>query len=65
MKDIDIPLTIGKVAHRQLLAHGLIDLGKVAEKTEQELLAIHGVGPKAIRLLKAALKDRDIPAGML
>ncbi|MFC7647974.1 DNA-binding protein [Streptosporangium lutulentum] len=35
-------------------------LAQVASATEQELLRLHGMGPKAIRLLRAALAERDL-----
>jgi predicted flap endonuclease-1-like 5' DNA nuclease len=53
---------IGKVARRGLEAHGITTLAEVARKSEKELLAIHGVGPKALRILKEALaaEGRDL-----
>ena len=50
----DLP-EIGQVARRELAAHGITTLEEVARRTEQELLAIHGVGPKAVRILREAL----------
>ncbi len=50
----DLP-SIGKVARRELGVNGITTLAQVAKKSEQELLAIHGVGPKAVRILKEAL----------
>ena len=38
-----------------LTATGLTDLRRVAEVTEKELLALHGVGPKTIVTLRPAL----------
>lgn len=48
------PLTprIGKVASRELALHGITTNADVAARTDAELLAIHGVGPKAVRLLR-------------
>lgn len=51
----DLPDAIGRTAARELSAHGFTSLAAVAARTEKELLAIHGVGPKAIRILGAAL----------
>lgn len=65
MKEVELPYTIGKVARRELIAHGYTSLNQLAAVPEKELLAIHGVGPKAIRLLKAAFKSHDIDAVML
>jgi predicted flap endonuclease-1-like 5' DNA nuclease len=50
----DLP-NIGKVARRELGVHGITTLAQVARKSEKELLAIHGVGPKAVQILKEAL----------
>jgi DNA-directed RNA polymerase alpha subunit len=46
---------IGNVARRELGVNGIVTLEQVGQKTEKELLAIHGVGPKAVRILKEAL----------
>lgn len=54
MSDSPLP-DIGKVARRALAANGMTTLDQVALKTEAELLAIHGVGPKAVRILAEAL----------
>jgi hypothetical protein len=47
-------------ARRALEAAGLGSLGRLAEVTEKEVLALHGMGPKAMYTLKAALKDRGM-----
>lgn len=65
MAEIELPYTIGKVAKRELIANGYTTLDQLASVTEKEILAIHGVGPKAIRLLKVALKEQGIDAVML
>ncbi len=51
----DLPNEIGKTAARELSLNGITSLEKVARHSREELLAIHGVGPKAIRLLEGAL----------
>jgi predicted flap endonuclease-1-like 5' DNA nuclease len=51
----DLPNEIGKTAARELSAHGITSLQQVAEHSAKELLAIHGVGPKAISILAGAL----------
>lgn len=53
----DLPDAIGKTAARELSNHGITSLEQVAEHSEEELLAIHGVGPKAIRILGGALAE--------
>ncbi len=51
----DLPKAIGGPATRALVGVGITTLAQVAERTEAELKALHGVGPKAIRVLKEAL----------
>lgn len=57
---IDDALTsrIGKVATRELALNGITRYGDLVSHTEAELLAIHGVGPKAIRILGEELARR-------
>lgn len=56
----DLPDELGRTAPRELQSAGIDSLVKVSRYTEQELLAIHGVGPKAIRILAAALAEKDL-----
>jgi len=51
-----LPRTIGKPAIRALLLAGISTLSQASEHTEAELLDLHGVGPRAIRILRAALQ---------
>jgi predicted flap endonuclease-1-like 5' DNA nuclease len=39
---------------------GITTLEQVADHTEAELLALHGVGPKGIRLLRQALTEAGL-----
>ncbi|MGK4008919.1 DNA-binding protein [Sorangium sp. So ce1036] len=50
-----LPKGIGKPATRALATIGISRLEQVTRFSEAQLLALHGVGPKAIRILKAAL----------
>ena len=45
---------IGRPATSALTAIGITKVSQLAGRTEKELLALHGVGPKAIRLLREA-----------
>jgi predicted flap endonuclease-1-like 5' DNA nuclease len=47
--------SIGAPATRALEAQGVRTLDDVARWTREDLLALHGVGPKAVRLLEQAL----------
>lgn len=54
----ELPAAMGKVARRELALNGLTRLDQFDGASEKELLAIHGVGPKAIRILRENL-ERD------
>lgn len=56
----DFPIGMGKVAPRQLIASGIKDIKATINYTEKELLAIHGVGPKAMRILKEELAKNGL-----
>jgi len=51
----NLPDEIGKTAARELSLNGITSLQQVATYSKKELLAIHGVGPKAIAILNEAL----------
>jgi len=48
--------SIGAPATRALMAEGITTLESVAGRPAQRLLALHGVGPRAIRILGEALE---------
>lgn len=56
----ELPNEIGKTAARELAQNGITTLDQVAGRARKELLAIHGVGPKAIRILGEALAARGL-----
>ena len=49
---------IGKVATRELAFNGITRYEQLADRSERELLNIHGVGPKAVRILAEELASR-------
>lgn len=51
-----LPHAIGKVARRELSAHGYTRLEHLDGASAKKLLAIHGIGPKAIRILAEHLQ---------
>ena len=51
-----IPAGIGKPALRALTAAGYTRLDQLAKVKEDDLLKLHGVGPKAMRVLRDALQ---------
>ena len=50
-----LPRAIGMPATQALIRAGNTNLAQVAGLTDAELLAMHGVGPRAVRLLREAL----------
>ncbi len=54
-----LPKGIGKPATRALASVGVISLDQVTRFTEGQLLALHGVGPKAVGILKDALRAQS------
>ncbi len=56
----DLPDEIGKTAARELALNGISSLQRVADHSKKELLALHGVGPKAIAILGEALGARGL-----
>jgi predicted flap endonuclease-1-like 5' DNA nuclease len=54
MPDDDLP-KIGAPATRALASIGVTRLADVADQSESELLRLHGLGPRALRILKEAL----------
>ena len=55
----DLP-PIGRPANSALLAAGITTLAQVATYRRSDLLALHGVGPKAVGILAAALAERGL-----
>lgn len=51
----DLPGGIGKPATRALVLAGVTSLAQLTRFTEAEVSGLHGVGPKAIRILRDAL----------
>jgi hypothetical protein len=59
----DLPPGIGAPATRALTAAGYTSLEQLAGVSERQLGALHGVGPKALRILREALQDRGLSFG--
>ena len=66
MKDVvdptgpsDLP-NIGRPAISALAQIGVRNLEQLAAYTEAELLALHGVGPKAIRILRSVMQESGV-----
>lgn len=55
----DLP-KIGKPTNRALHMAGFYRLEQFTEVTESDILKIHGVGPKVVRILNDALKEKGL-----
>ncbi|MFW6075395.1 MAG: hypothetical protein ACOC9Y_07355, partial [Chloroflexota bacterium] len=55
-----LPRGIGNPATRALAVEGITTLEQVSRNREADLLALHGVGPKAIRVLREALAEKGL-----
>jgi hypothetical protein len=58
-----LPASIGAPATRALTAAGYTELGQLAGVPAAELGKLHGVGPKALRLLDEALRRHGMSLG--
>lgn len=47
-------------ARRALAAAGIKSLAQLAKKTEAEVAPLHGMGPNALKLLRAKLKAKRL-----
>lgn len=57
-EETELPASMGKVARRELALQGLTRLEQFDGMSESALLAGHGVGPKALRILLHHLESR-------
>jgi len=55
----DLP-PIGRPANSALLTAGVTTLAQVATYRRDDLLAMHGIGPKAVGILATALAERGL-----
>lgn len=60
LRESDLPQNIGRAATSALNCAGIATLPELAEHTEAEVAALHGVGPKAVRLLTEALAEKKL-----
>lgn len=55
----DLPKTSGP-AQSALDEAGITSLEQLAQHSAKEILKLHGMGPKAMRILRAALDERGL-----
>jgi DNA-directed RNA polymerase alpha subunit len=53
-------IKIGQPAHRALLNVGITTLEQLTPYREEELLQLHGFGPKALGILKHVLAEQGL-----
>ena len=53
-------LKIGEPAQSALRHAGILSVQQLSEITKSELLALHGVGPKAVRILEDVLNKAGL-----
>jgi predicted flap endonuclease-1-like 5' DNA nuclease len=58
-EDDDLP-RIGAPATRALAGIGVTRLSQLIQHTQDELLALHGFGPRALRIIQDALSSRGL-----
>ena len=56
----EFPSGIGKVANRELALNGYTRYDQLTKVSVKELLQIHGIGPKSIRILGEELAARGL-----
>jgi hypothetical protein len=61
--DAGLPRSIGAPATRALTAAGYTELSQLANVPATELGQLHGVGPRALRLLREALQEQGMSLG--
>ncbi len=59
-REPDFPAGIGRPATRALTVAGYTRLEQLTTVTEKELLKLHGMGPKALGILRSALETRGL-----
>ena len=53
-------IKISKPAHRALLGAGIVTLENLTQWSEDELLALHGFGIKALKILESTLNENGL-----
>jgi hypothetical protein len=59
-QETDLPAGMGKPAQRALAGAGYVRLEQFTQVSEDEVLELHGMGPKAMGVLRRALEARGL-----
>jgi hypothetical protein len=62
-KESDLPAGLAKPAKRALEGAGYIRLEQFTKLSEAEVLQLHGMGPKAMKLIREALAEKGLGFG--
>ncbi len=57
---VDFPAGISAPATRALVAAGYTSIEQLADVPHSEVAALHGMGPKALRIIGEALAERGM-----
>lgn len=60
MPGTDFPRAIGNPAYQAITLVGYTSLEQLTKVRKKELLALHGVGPKSIRILEETLAAKGL-----
>jgi DNA uptake protein ComE-like DNA-binding protein len=58
--EFEIPVGIGQPAMRALATADITNLEQFTRISKDELLKLHGVGPKAIRMISEAMEEKGL-----
>ncbi|MBX3084894.1 MAG: DNA-binding protein [Anaerolineae bacterium] len=58
--EVAFPKGVSQPATRALNGAGYYKLEELTKATESELMALHGFGPKALTILRAALAEKGL-----
>lgn len=56
----ELPVKLAKPAQRALYGAGITNLEQLSELTEEDLMKLHGMGPKAMDQLRAAMEEKSL-----
>jgi hypothetical protein len=60
-EDIDLPKRLAVPARRALITAGFTRIDQLSGVPLSDLTVLHGVGPKALTILRKALDETDLP----
>jgi hypothetical protein len=59
-KQSDLPTGLSQPAQRALAGAGIKSLEQLSQFSEEEIRKLHGIGPRALDLLKAAMNEKGL-----